>query len=143
MNWYRNSVYARLVVRRAVLGILTLFLVSLVVFFATQLLPGDTARAVLGRSATPERLEALRAQLHLDEPAPVQFGRWAGGLARVGGGVAQRAGGHADRRPSGGCRRRCLGLGIRRIGRLATKIVLVALVACYRVPPSGACDESA
>jgi len=80
MHWYKTSIYARLVVRRAVLGILTLFLVSLIVFFATQLLPGDTARAVLGRSATPERLEALRAQLHLDEPALVQFGRWAGGL---------------------------------------------------------------
>lgn len=121
MNWYRNSVYARLVVRRAVLGILTLFLVSLVVFFATQLLPGDTARAVLGRSATPERLEALRAQLHLDEPALVQFGRWAGGLLSGNPGTSLVNG-----RPVAEL-----------IGpRISNSLVLLALVGLFGIPPS-------
>lgn len=53
---------------------------SIVVFAATQFLPGDAAQAVLGRSATPERLEALRTQLHLDEPVAVQYWLWLSGL---------------------------------------------------------------
>lgn len=58
----------------------TLLLVSLVVFVATQYLPGDAAQAVLGRSATPERLEALRRQLNLDDPVLVQYWRWLSGI---------------------------------------------------------------
>jgi peptide/nickel transport system permease protein len=46
------------------------------VFAATQLLPGDAAKAVLGKATTPERLEALRVQLHLDRPALTQYGLW-------------------------------------------------------------------
>ena len=79
MGWMRNPL-ARLLARRLPLGLLTLFLVSVVVFAATQILPGDAARAVLGRSATPERLELLRQQLHLDRPAPTQYGLWLSGL---------------------------------------------------------------
>lgn len=121
MDWYKNSVYARLLVRRAILGILTLLLVSLVVFFATQLLPGDTARAVLGRSATPERLEALRAQLHLDEPAVVQFGRWAGGLLSGDPGTSLVNG-----KPVAEL-----------IGpRISNSLVLLALVGVFGIPPS-------
>ena len=52
----------KIILRRVGLGILTLFLVSVLVFAATQALPGDTARAILGRSATPERLKELREQ---------------------------------------------------------------------------------
>jgi len=70
----------RFVVRRLLLGALTLLLVSIVVFAATQILPGDAARAVLGRSATPERLQALRLQLHLDRPALTQYWIWLSGL---------------------------------------------------------------
>jgi peptide/nickel transport system permease protein len=66
--------------RRILLGALTLLLVSIVVFAATQILPGDAARAVLGRSATPERLEALRLQLHLDRPALTQYWIWISGI---------------------------------------------------------------
>ena len=68
------------IVRRTLLGLLTLFLVSIVVFAATQTLPGDPARAILGRSATPDSLRALRAQLNLDHPAIVQYGDWLKGL---------------------------------------------------------------
>jgi peptide/nickel transport system permease protein len=70
----------RLIGRRLLLGLITLLLVSVVVFAATQYLPGDAARAVLGRSATPERLQALREQLNLDDPALVQYWRWLTGL---------------------------------------------------------------
>ena len=68
------------IVRRTLLGLLTLFLVSIVVFAATQALPGDAARAILGRTATPDSLAALREQLNLDEPVLQQYGNWLKGL---------------------------------------------------------------
>lgn len=71
---------ARLLVIRLPLGLLTLFLASVVVFAATQILPGDAARAVLGRTATPESLAALRAQLNLDSPALLQYWHWLSGI---------------------------------------------------------------
>ncbi|HEV7846481.1 MAG TPA: ABC transporter permease [Thermoleophilaceae bacterium] len=68
--------------RRVVLGLLTMVLLSMLVFAATEVLPGDAARAVLGNSATPARLKALQEQLHLDAPVPLQYLRWAGDLVR-------------------------------------------------------------
>jgi len=68
------------VVRRTLLGLLTLWLVSVVVFAATQALPGDPARAFLGRNATPESVAELRQQLNLNRPAIDQYGSWLKGL---------------------------------------------------------------
>jgi peptide/nickel transport system permease protein len=70
----------KLVLRRLGLGLLTLWLVSLVVFAATLALPGDAAQAILGREATPERVAALRDQLNLDEPLVTQYVKWLGGI---------------------------------------------------------------
>lgn len=70
------------VLRRTLLGLLTLFLVSIVVFGATQVLPSDPARAILGRNATPEALASLRRQLHLGQPVVQQYLRWLGGIVR-------------------------------------------------------------
>lgn len=67
-----------MLVKRAVFGVMTLWAVSLVVFIATQALPGDAARAILGREATPERLAALREQLNLGESLPSQYVHWLG-----------------------------------------------------------------
>jgi peptide/nickel transport system permease protein len=72
----------RLLTRRLLLGLLTLWLVSVVVFAATQALPGDAARAILGRTATPDRVEALREQLHLDDSVLSQYGHWIGGVVQ-------------------------------------------------------------
>jgi peptide/nickel transport system permease protein len=72
----------KIILRRLALGILTLLLVSVLVFAATQALPGDTARAILGKSATPERLLALREQLGLNRPAVAQYISWLGDVAR-------------------------------------------------------------
>lgn len=60
----------------------TLFVVSVLVFMATQALPGDPAQAILGRAATPERLEILRKQLGLDQPLIEQYTSWLGGVVR-------------------------------------------------------------
>src|SRR3984893_16112615 len=68
------------IVRRLLLGAFVLLLVSMVIFLATRALPGDTARAILGRTATPASLAALREQLHLNRPVVVQYMLWAGGL---------------------------------------------------------------
>jgi peptide/nickel transport system permease protein len=73
---------ALLILRRLALGVLTLWLVSLVVFFATQALPGDAARAMLGTQATPENLKTLRQQLGLDRPLVTQYGSWLGNTVR-------------------------------------------------------------
>lgn len=72
---------AKMVLRRLALGVLTLLLVSIVVFTATQALTGDTARAILGREATPERLTALREQLGLNRPKTTQYYSWLKGVA--------------------------------------------------------------
>ena len=70
------------VVRRLLLGLIVLLMVSIVIFAATQALPGDPARAILGRSATPESLAALRLKLHLDQPVFSQYWTWLTGLLR-------------------------------------------------------------
>jgi peptide/nickel transport system permease protein len=69
-------------VRRLFLGVVTLFVASLVIFAATQALPGDAARSILGRTATPASLKALREQLHLNRPVVSQYLTWIGGLFR-------------------------------------------------------------
>ena len=70
----------RMLLKRLLYGLLTLFVVSFVVFLATQALPGDAARAILGREATPERLAALREQLNLGGSLPSQYLHWLGNL---------------------------------------------------------------
>jgi peptide/nickel transport system permease protein len=67
-------------VRRVLLGFLVLALVSVVVFAATQALPGDPARSILGRTATPASLKALREQLNLDQPVLTQYWNWITGF---------------------------------------------------------------
>ena len=75
-----GDIIFRTIVRRLLLGVLTLFLVSVVIFAATQLLPGDAARAVLGRDATPARLAAFRREFHLNQSAEAQYWHWLSGL---------------------------------------------------------------
>lgn len=73
----------KVILIRLGLGILTLFLVSVVVFAATQALPGDTARAILGKEATNKaRYEALREQLGLNQSVPRQYVDWLGKVVR-------------------------------------------------------------
>jgi len=70
----------RLVAGRILLSVLTLLIVSLIVFAVLEVLPGDVATRILGRDATPEALELLRAKLGLNEPAPLRYLHWLGGL---------------------------------------------------------------
>lgn len=64
------------VCRRVLAGLVTMLMVSFLTFSAFSLISGDTATAMLGTTATPERLAALRAELGLDRPLPVRYGEW-------------------------------------------------------------------
>jgi peptide/nickel transport system permease protein len=69
-----------LVARRVGLGVITLFVVSVVIFAATEALPGNAAQAILGHAAGPAQLHALEAQLHLNRSLISQYGSWIGGV---------------------------------------------------------------
>ena len=56
-----------------------LFAVSLITFFAIEVLPGNTAEQLAGANATPEQVERLEAALRLDRPPWVRYGEWIGG----------------------------------------------------------------
>lgn len=68
--------------KRLAVAVLSLFLVSLAVFFITELLPGDTAQELLGQAVTKEAAAILREQLGLDRPAVLRYMDWIFGLFR-------------------------------------------------------------
>jgi len=78
----------RYILRRVVGMIPTLIVISIIVFILIQLPPGDIITSTLeelqqqGQTVSMERIEALRAQYHLDDPLPVQYLRWIGGFLR-------------------------------------------------------------
>jgi peptide/nickel transport system permease protein len=78
----------RFILIRLALGLLSLVAVSVLIFAATEILPGDVASAVLGQGATPETLAAYRLELGLDRPAYVRYFEWFGGAIQGDFGVA-------------------------------------------------------
>ncbi|KAB2673837.1 ABC transporter permease [Brucella tritici] len=69
-----------LIVKRVGLGLLTLFLVSALIFAGTQILPGDVASAILGQNATPEALATLRESLGLNQSVLARYFAWLAGF---------------------------------------------------------------
>ncbi len=69
-----------LIGRRIFLAVVTLFIISLIVFMGVEALPGDTATAYLGQSATPESLAALREEFGLNAPVHQRYLDWLGGV---------------------------------------------------------------
>jgi peptide/nickel transport system permease protein len=67
---------------RILLSILTLLLVSLIIFLIIEVLPGDVASRILGRDATPEALAILRQRLHLNDPAMLRYIHWLAGVVQ-------------------------------------------------------------
>ncbi|MFD2137367.1 ABC transporter permease [Novosphingobium resinovorum] len=63
---------------RVLSGLATAFVISILVFAATQALPSDPARVILGPDATEASIRTLQAQLGLDQPILVQYAKWAG-----------------------------------------------------------------
>lgn len=65
-----------IILKRLGLGLITLLVISVLIFGAVELLPGDIAQAILGQGATEGNLAALRAELGLDRSAPVRYFDW-------------------------------------------------------------------
>jgi peptide/nickel transport system permease protein len=85
-------VSANYLLKRVGTILFTLFVVSLLVFGITQVLPGDAAVMMLGENATAEQLAAVRQRLGLDEPILIQYLRWLAGVLRGDLGVSLRTG---------------------------------------------------
>ena len=109
------------VLRRLGLGIITLWVVSLLVFAGTEILPGDVAEAILGQSATPEAVAAIRDQLQLDRPAVVRYVDWLTDLLRGDLGISLAANMEISEMIS---------------GRFKNTLVLAALTAALAIPLS-------
>lgn len=109
----------RLLAQRAALGLLTLLAVSALLFFGTNLLPGDVASALLGQQATPEALHNIRAALGLDQPAWLRYLHWLGGAAHGDFGTSL-----ATARP----------VGAQVLPRLGNTLLLASLAALVSVP---------
>ncbi|MBB4611964.1 ABC transporter permease [Novosphingobium taihuense] len=71
-----------LIGKRFASALITLLLVSAVVFTISGLLPGDAAQETLGQSATPEQVAALRHEMGLDRPALTRYFAWLGGIVQ-------------------------------------------------------------
>ena len=70
----------RTVLQRLALGLLTLFVVSIVIFSSLEMLPGGYAQNILGQGATPETVANFNKELGLDRPAFVRYFEWIGGV---------------------------------------------------------------
>ena len=71
-----------IILQRLALGLLTLLIVSIVIFVAVNLLPGDFAQSILGQGATPEAVAAIREDLGLDQPLVTRYFQWLGGVVQ-------------------------------------------------------------
>ena len=85
---------ARLALRRVLAGLATLLAVSALVFWGTEVLPGDAASAVLGRTAQPQQLAEMRELMGLDRSPPERYLDWLGGVAT--GDLGNSAAGYAS-----------------------------------------------
>jgi len=110
-----------MILQRFGIGVLTLLVVSVLVFAGTEILPGDVAEIVLGQSATPENLAKLRAELGLDKPAVVRYFEWLGDMITFDLGVSKAGG---------------TGIGELIGGRLYNTFFLGGIVAAIAVPLS-------
>jgi len=111
----------RMVINRILIGIATLWVVSVLVFVGTAVLPGDVAEIVLGQAATPESLAAYRAERGLDQPLVFQYIDWLGGMLTGDLGTSKAGGASISSLIS---------------GRLGNTMFLAAVVAFIAVPLS-------
>ena len=111
----------QMVIQRIGIGLATLWVVSVIVFIATSILPGDVAQIVLGQSATPETLAALRAEMGLDKPGYIQYFSWLGNMMTGDLGIS-KAGGATISSLIG--------------GRIGNTMMMAGLVALISIPIS-------
>lgn len=80
------------IAKRILIALPTLLIVSMLVFGLQMLLPGDPVLAMAGEERDPETLARIREQLHLDDPVPIQYLRWLGGVVTGDFGTSLRTG---------------------------------------------------
>ena len=73
---------AMIISKRLGLGVLTMFMVSIIIFSAVNMLPGDFAQELLGQSATPEAVAAIRKEIGLDKPIYTRYFEWLLGVVQ-------------------------------------------------------------
>ncbi|MDK4723657.1 MULTISPECIES: ABC transporter permease [Rhizobium] len=117
--------------KRLLMIVYTLFVVSLIVFAITQVLPADAAVMMLGEHATPEALDALRQTMGLNAPVWVQYGHWLGALLQGDFGTSLRTG-----QPIGPAMFTALGrsllLAILSIGLMLVLAIPLGIIAAIR-----------
>ena len=111
----------QMVLRRIIIGFGTLLVVSVIVFLATSILPGDVAQILLGQSATPETLAAMRKQLGLDQPGYVRYFSWLGDMLTGDLGISKAGGATIESLIS---------------SRLGNTLIMSGLVAAISIPLS-------
>jgi peptide/nickel transport system permease protein len=122
---------ARTLLVRLILGIGTVWLVSLLIFAAVEALPGDACVAILQRDASGTRLENCRAELGLNRPATVRYVEWASAALR--GDLGVSAGSHKPIAPMLGFRlRNTLLLAACALGAGVPLALLLGIIAALR-----------
>jgi peptide/nickel transport system permease protein len=119
----------RTVLQRLGLGLITLFVVSIVIFSAVTMLPGDFATAILGQSATPETVAAFRRSVGLDHPPVTRYFVWITGVLQGNFGESFSSAGAL----AGGHSRTVISLIV---PRLKNTLFLAGLTASIAVPLS-------
>jgi peptide/nickel transport system permease protein len=82
-SFARRHPILRMIAVRLATGVVSVVVVSAIVYWATLVLPGNAASAILGQSATPERIAELTAKLHLDDPLLSRYWQWLTGAIRL------------------------------------------------------------
>jgi peptide/nickel transport system permease protein len=70
------SSYVKYILKRILYALLTIFIISIFIFLIVHLLPGDPVRSMMGVEADQEAVEAMREELHMNKPLPVQYFIW-------------------------------------------------------------------
>lgn len=76
MTLFANSTVKSFIAARTISGLVSIFVISFLVFLGTAMLPGDAANALLGQHATPQAAAALRKTLGLDQPLLLRYLHW-------------------------------------------------------------------
>ncbi|MEM6307237.1 MAG: ABC transporter permease, partial [Pseudomonadota bacterium] len=123
---------ARIIAQRLALGVLTLFIVSIVIFVAVNALPGDFAEAILGQGATEEAKIAIRKDLGLDQPYIERYFSWLGNILTGNLGISFAQMNFASN--LGGDQ--LVGVAEQIAPRFANTMFLATVTACIAVPVS-------
>lgn len=115
----------KFVVRRLLAGALTLLLASILIFLATNILPGNVAEVILGRTATPATVHKMEVALNINHPIPVRYFLWLKGVAH--GDLGKSAVSVAEGRPD-------TSITSSLISPLADSLILGGLAAALLVP---------